>query len=202
MVKAANTQSGRTATADPASHLDQLESLQKTVMRPINRTVLDGWLNGSSERLNFLRDSVWGSIRWSRSIGRSTGATLAAGFSLRLQSYNVAYVGTSDGPVQQTTWVDLPSPSLWDAASDDDATYVVNYFGYYAQNNGLVFGNVLSFFLVGGWTHPLESSPIGYLLPHPLGYSFGSYDGQPIVLDEATVVKHSFLALEAWSVRL
>jgi hypothetical protein len=53
-----------------------------------------------------------------------------------------------------------------------------------------VLANLLRIQIVGKWTHHITIAGPGYLLPDPLGFTFGSFDGKAIVLDEVTLTYH------------
>jgi hypothetical protein len=126
---------------------------------------------------------------------------LADGFAFSLQDHFASYGFGSDGrPVTTGEGLhDLPPPSAWE--TDDDADhYRVVYFGYYNEYNAHVDRNELKVTIAGTWTNPTTLPR--YLLPNPLGYTFGSFDGSPIVLDDITIDEHVLEPVPRWVVKL
>jgi hypothetical protein len=161
---------------------------------------MDEWIAASPDRYKVFRDAFWGNIRWPKSIGRSEGASLADGFSFTFEDHFIDGKATPGGSGEKEEGVHaLPTPRLWDA--DDDADhYRVVYFGYYTEYNAHVDSNHLKVTIAGAWTNPARVPR--FLLPNPLGYSFGSFDGSPIVLDDMTVDQHVLIPVPRWSVKL
>lgn len=186
---------------DPAIRERELAAVASVLAHPFTQADMDQWISAGRDRYNVFRDTFWGNIRWSKSIGRSAGASLADGFAFALEDHFASYGFGSDGiPVTTGEGLhQLPAPSAWDA--DDDADhYRVVYFGYYTQYNGFVDRNELKVTIAGTWTNPTHLPR--YLLPSPLGFVFGSFDGSPIVLDDMTVEQHTLEPVPRWVMQL
>src|SRR5262249_55823700 len=175
-----------------------LADVAKFLDKPFNQASFDKWLDRSTERSRLLREAFLGTIRWPKSVGRAPGA-LSSGFSLTLKNHFIDPVSSRGaGDVSNEGYADMPPPSVWEAR-DDDTHYRVNYFGYYAKY-GHVDRNELTIKIVGQWDNPTKFAR--FLLPNPLGFRFGSFDGLPIVLDEVTVDQHFLTAKAPWVVKM
>jgi len=180
----------------------ELKSVRKLLDHPgPTQLAFDKWLTESPERGGVLHDTFWGSIRWPRSLGRSSAKTLSEGFSMTLRNHFTTHVSGAGGvDIVKDGWMEMPAPNMWDVA-DDSEHYRINYSGSYARYNLYVDRNELKVTIAGSWTNPSKFGP-RFLLPNPLGYWFGSFDGHPIVLDEITVESHLLRPVPVWSVRI
>jgi hypothetical protein len=177
----------------------ELADLIKVLGKPFNQSTIDKWLGKSSERLGILQDTFWGRIRWPKSLGRSPG-NLSDGFTLTLKNhFSLYYAGPGGEIIEKSGWINMAPPNMWDAP-DDETHYRVNYFGHYARYNLTVNANELNVEIVGSWDNPTKLRR--YLLPSPLGFVFGSFDGHPIVLDEITVEQHYLTPKSPWAVKI
>jgi hypothetical protein len=195
---AAQTQSPLT---NPDVRRRELESLAGTFTHPFTQVNIDRWVAAVAGRDRLLHDCFWGTIRWPRSLGRTTSANLANGFSLRLQFQYADYnAGKSGDEPDEQDWRDLPTPAMWEA-EDDSEHYRLIYAGSYIPLNVHVDKNRIDVTIVGKWTNPTLLPR--YLLPNPLGFQFSSVDGSPIVLEEITVEQHLLLAgVPRWAVKM
>jgi hypothetical protein len=163
--------------------------------QPFTHATLDKWLKEAPDRAKFFQNTFWGSIRWPKTLGRMPGR-LSNGFSLKLQNeFDIKSVGAGGEIIDKTGWIDMPSPSMWDA-DDDETHYRVDYFGSCAKKTLTTVTNRLEIKIVGTWDNPGKFAR--FLLPNPLGYSFGNFDGRPIVLAEATVEQHLLTPKQPW----
>lgn len=187
---------------DEAVVARELKDLTKLLERPgPTQGVLDKWVVASPERAGIFHDTFWGSIRWPKSLGRSSGANLWQGFSIALRNhFTIRSVIAGGGEVDREGYMQMAAPYLWDAA-DDSEHYRVNYSGTYARLNLNTDRNEVAVTIAGSWTNPSRFGA-HFLLPSPLGRAFGSFDGQPIVLDETTVELHVLQPVPVWSVEL
>jgi len=183
---------------DPTVRKRQFRELSKVLSRTFTKASIDAWLGASADRGKLFRNMFFGTIRWPKSIGRSTGASLASGFSLKLQYHFATYsFGAGGSVIENDGNVDLPDPTSFDAPDDADH-YKVLYNGFYVPYNLIVDRNEMRVTIVGSWTNQLHLRR--FLLPNPLGFVFGSFDGHPIVLDEMTVDQHLIAPGTIWSV--
>jgi len=83
---------------------------------------LDNWISQAiADRTKFMTDTVWGAIRWQKSIGRSLGPTLASGFRVEHRYLEMNWAIQADGtPKDLSKWVQSSEPSVWDMPDDDD----------------------------------------------------------------------------------
>ena len=176
----------------------ELKDLYKALAHSFTQSSVDAWLKVSATRPRVFKDTFFGCIRWPKSIGNSVAGSLASGFSLALRNHFVLYqVGPGGEIIEKDGWMDMPTPLMWDGEDDADH-YRVNFGGTYAQSSLYVTGNELTVSIVGSWTNRF---PERFLLPNPLGYIFGSYDGHVIVLDPITVDQHLLGPVPLWSVK-
>lgn len=115
------------ASLNPVTHeLDsvlverELETFSTVLLSPVTRERLDDWAGGTMIRADILSDTVWGTIRWRKSLGRPLAASLAAAFVIEHRSWQTELV--IDKGVGR--WVKLtiphPEPSKWDGPHDDE----------------------------------------------------------------------------------
>ncbi|HVO88007.1 MAG TPA: hypothetical protein VMV45_05665 [Casimicrobiaceae bacterium] len=191
---------GAGSPLDPRMHDEHLAALKDVLGHPFTHASIRQWTQVSLERRLAFKDFFWGCIRWPRSIGRSKGASLADGFALSVAYRTDEYADGGGGSLAtKEGWHDLPAPLLWDA-QDDAEHYRVNFAGTYAEYNLYINANRLEVKIAGAWTHPYPLPR--FLLPQPLGYWFGSFDGSPIVLDDITVEQHLIEGLHPWAVKM
>jgi hypothetical protein len=177
-----------------------LHGLRDELSGRFSQARLDVWLSVSAGRFRALEQTYFGMIRWPKSLGRTVAGTLASGFAISGQYHLINPV--TDGAIDLNGhWADLPPATSWDAA-DDDQHYRVNYFGNYMKFSAKVLANLLKIQIVGQWTHHITVAGPGYLLPDPLGFTFGSFDGKAIVLDEVTLRFNPIDAGASWSQRI
>ena len=200
MAKGSNT--AAPAPIDPAVRAREFEKLSELLHRhPLNQAHLDEWIRAAGDRHHVLQDMFFGTIRWPKSIGRSSTGTLASGFSLKLRNhFNVYYVGAGGEVIDKDGYMDMPDPNSWDVIDDADH-YKVVYGGWYARYNLYVDRNELRVEIHGAWTTSPRLTH-RFLLPNPPGFIFGSFDGRPIALDEITVEQHLFRSEPVWSIKM
>src|SRR5215469_13728432 len=138
----------------------ELKSLSKVLDHPApTQVALDKWLTESPERGGVFHDTFWGSIRWPRSVGRSSAKTLAEGFSMTLRNHFTTHtVGAGGVDIVKEGWRKMPAPNMWDVA-DDSEHYRINYSGYYTRYNLYVDRNELKVAIAGSWTNPSKFNP-------------------------------------------
>jgi len=160
---------------------------------------MDDWIRVSADRKQVFRCMFFGTIRWPKTIGRSSLPLLNSGFTLKLRNHFTLYtVGAGGEIIENDGYMDMPEPNLWDAP-DDAEHYLVRYAGYYAKYSEIIDRNELSVTISGAWTSELHLTN-RFLLLKPLGYVFGSFDCQVIVLDPITVERHLIQPVPVWSV--
>jgi len=170
-----------------------LQSLETLLSHRLTDAALQDWLSAARSGFQALQDMFFGAISWPKSYGRSGSGTLASGFSIIGQFHAIDPVDEGGGINPSDTWRPLDPVTLWDAP-DDDTHHHVNYYGFYRRFNAYVLANKIDVKLTGRWTHPLQLVGPGYLLPNPLGFVFGRFDGRPIFLDEIVLDFHPILA--------
>ena len=97
----------------------ELQTLEPLFKLPITKLGLDGWVGGSSPRAELVADTIWGTIRWAKSLGRPTSPTLAQAFVIEHVHHQVE----TDYTPGKTGFVDLFPPhtglTKWDGPEDE-----------------------------------------------------------------------------------
>jgi hypothetical protein len=107
---------------DQDAHEGELKSLQELLVQPVTLPRLEDWISHAiDDRTKFMEDTVWGTIRWPKSVGRSLGPTLASGFLVQHSFLEMNWAVRADGtPQNLSKWVLSSEPSLWDMPGDDE----------------------------------------------------------------------------------
>ena len=127
--------SSQPATKDLARRAQELRGLQAELVRPPTKEWLRSWTAKAADlRAPLLKDTIWGTIRWKKSIGRSLGPTLASGFQVEHWYLAMNWGERGDGSVKDLSkWVQSAEPpSLWDLPDDGDY-HQVGYLCYGAR---------------------------------------------------------------------
>jgi hypothetical protein len=81
--------SGRTLTHDPlvrsaatTGEDKELGNLGHVLANPFSQSTINDWVGASSDRQKVAEEMYFGTIRWPKSVGRSTAPTLSQGFNL------------------------------------------------------------------------------------------------------------------------
>ena len=124
----------------------------------------------AEEHRNLLADSVTGTIRWHKSLGRPHALTLAEGFTIEHEYNTVSlFVLPPNAGKPMTHWVQLPEPFKWDLPEENDE-YVVGFIAAAPQSQA----NHLRVRLAKhvSWAHLPQVAGPGYLRIDPLGDYF------------------------------
>lgn len=174
---------------DPAAHERQLRSLKGELVRPPTMARLDEWISGAiDDRTKFMTDTVWGTIRWEKSVGRSLGPTLASGFRVEHWYLEMNWAVRADGtPKSLSKWVQAAGPSVWDMPDDGDHHQV----GYMCRAQRPWLNEVIVRFSdKEPWDSPLYvrvSSTYRSIVPAEQRFRMG--EANHVVLDESKIVK-------------
>lgn len=115
----------QTHEVDPALAQVQLASFQDLLDQPMTEPRFKRWATEISGRdvllvSETLAGTLWGTIRWPKSLGRPRGATFAGAFELEHIHWQRVLDMSPDGTAR---FVDLvaphPAPSKWDGPHDD-----------------------------------------------------------------------------------
>jgi hypothetical protein len=173
---------------DPRVKTKELGNLGHVLANPFSQSTINDWVGASSDRQKVAEDMYFGTIRWPKSVGRSTAPTLSQGFNLvcvARQTISSHVAGGADR--LDHLFVTLAPPLVWDVA-DDDEHFRVNYAGYGMRTHDIDDYNNLQVYIAGSWTGPVRVTG-RFRLPDPLGHYF--YDlGSPVALSETTVREH------------
>jgi hypothetical protein len=107
---------------------EKLTKIVGELTEPVHIEAVTEWTANIPE----LKDTIWGSIQWRKSLGRPAGRRPADGFSILHQSH-------PPGPYDAKTgkFVDLPAPhnepTKWDGPEDDEY-YRVTFMVWEAPN--------------------------------------------------------------------
>jgi hypothetical protein len=174
----------RDATNLSAS-LRDLKSFGREFLRPPSTESFEKWIRAGTDRTSFFTDTLWGTIRWRKSIGRSLGPTLASGFRIEHWYEFLNWkIGPGGEPINISEWIELPTPSSWDLA-EEGGEYRVNYLSRIVRG----FPNVvkITFAEHQPWDTPLaariRSSRRRIIAPDP----FIVRDAKFVVLEDARV---------------
>jgi hypothetical protein len=118
----------RNAALEGVKYERALAGFQEELIRPVTLKSLQKWVSeAATDRTKFLHDTVWGTIRWETSVGRSLGPTLASGFRIEHWYHELNWAIQGDGtPVDLSRWVQAPDPSVWDMR-DAEGFHQVGY---------------------------------------------------------------------------
>ena len=87
----------------------------------IDHDVFSDWAGDDSGREGFLAYSVWGTIRWDRSLGRPAGASMASGFVVTHDAYWKTFLLTANGILEKAAWFAQGDVALYDLPDDGDS---------------------------------------------------------------------------------
>lgn len=172
---------------DPAARARALASLSDLLRAPLTMGRLSSWVASDvSVHEPFLKDHVFGKIRWKKSIGRSLGPTLASGFRGEVWFHYLNWAIGPDGiPVDIGKWVQEPEPYFWDLPDDGDLFQVgYGFWGVRPWVNAVI----LEFAGNQPWDSPLQARmrrTYRRIVPEEQDFYFGSADYA--VLDDATI---------------
>jgi hypothetical protein len=178
----------RFADLDPEVRTRELSSLQEVLTRPLTRRRLSAWIGQSRLRRLLLAGSMWGTIRWKKSLGRPLAPSLAAGFAVEHRYFKWHFVVTEAGPKQVGTWLDLPAPALYDLPDSGDE-HRVGIMSLHAER---FFSNHVTVRLAPGghWDHPFLALMAGYKRIEPAEQHFSFIEEGAFVMLQACRVVH------------
>jgi len=106
----------------------ELRDFPATLGSTVTKERLDGWAKDSVIRTDILEGTIWGSIRWRKTLGRPLVSTLAAAFVIEHLSWQeeLDIVNGAGRWIRLT--VPHAEPSKWDAAENDEF-YQINFMG-------------------------------------------------------------------------
>jgi hypothetical protein len=166
----------------------ELLHLKDMVARPdpITLVTLSDFISASDNRKALLAGSVWGGIRWPKSLGRPKTPSITAGFNIVHEFKVIDYEDLGGGSYQDTsTFRTQPAPSFWDASSASE--YRVAFF-FFAGGGGINPNRLIVSLASVHW----DINPhirAGRLRLDPYGYSdFGNL-GERVVFPDF-VVQH------------
>lgn len=155
---------------DPKVHARELGNL-KDVIDSITEERLTSWIRENTEdRSKLLADTVWGHIRWPKSLGRPSDPLMGNGFVIEHSFYFVTHAVIQGGDIiEKGKWLPLPEPSKWNAQDDDDH-YRVNF----VTSAPRVFQNRLEVRFNDDviWRNPNEFIAAGYRRIDPQAWWF------------------------------
>lgn len=109
----------------------------------VKRHVVDGPLRDQLG-ITLYDETAWGTIRWSRAIGRPETPTLAGGFGIIHQYEFYVRMGQNpDGSARFfEKWIDGNEPVVWDGVEEEE-TYTVNFMvrGIHKWTNRIIIGS-------------------------------------------------------------
>jgi hypothetical protein len=105
---------------DPAQVERELASFQSVLDLPIVEERLDGWLEDSAIRKMMFANTVWGTIRWPKSLGRPLSHTLASAFVIDHVHWDSIPEFYDGGIKYIQLLAPHPEPSKWDGPDDEN----------------------------------------------------------------------------------
>ncbi|HYK42452.1 MAG TPA: hypothetical protein VE007_08685 [Thermoanaerobaculia bacterium] len=165
-----------------------LAGLSTEVLQPPTMKGLKSWVSEAArDRTLFITDTVWGTIRWKKWVGRSLGPTLASGFLVEHFFHEIRGNDLGGGVVQDTSrWVKGPAPSVWDMP-DDAEHHQVGYMFWVKRP--WVNAVTISFAEKQPWGSQLSAfvrTRVRVIVPDRQDFWLG--DATFAVLDETTVI--------------
>jgi len=147
------------------------------------------WAAAGIDRVSLLKHTIWGNIRWPKSIGRSLGPTLASGFTVVHWFDYINGVVVAPGVVEdQSKWVRGDVPSVWDMPDAGDH-YHVSF-----QCDAAVFPNVIA---VDFAEHQAWDNNLQIRLRSTTRQIVGPDDEQPFMVDpDRYIVLSDFTIVE------
>ena len=150
---------------------------------PITHLTLSDFISASDNRRALLAGSVWGGIRWPKSLGRPKTPSITAGFNIVHEFKRIELVDGGAGGISDIGefWTQ-PAPSVWDASSASEYRVAFFFFAGGGINPNRL---IVSLANVHWDINPHIRS--GYLRLDPYGYSdFGNL-GERVVLPDFEV---------------
>jgi hypothetical protein len=149
---------------DPVLAERELASFQTVLGLPITGEQLDHWFKDGMVRRdllsNIFSNTVWGTIRWRKSMGRPLAPTLASAFVIEHISWQSETIGIT--PTGEPKYTDLvvphPEPSKWDGPGDEDY-YRVSFMAETAQQQSQIRVNFAAHI---AWEHRTAFVRRGY----------------------------------------
>jgi hypothetical protein len=175
----------------PAVIERELANLQVELNPPLTAEAVDRWSGRIRDRKKLFSDTVWGKIRWPKSLGQPIAPTLANAFvieHIHWQSIKIVEEG-------ELRYVDIISPhqepSKWDVP--DEQYYQVSFMTEYAQGRGnrirVHFSSQIA------WEHLSQITHPGYRDIEPSERHFNQEEGL-IVLDLFELMSRRYVRIE------
>ena len=166
-----------------------LRSLKGELVRPPSMERITKWISQAvNDRTKFMTDTVWGIIRWEKSVGRSLGPTLASGFRIEHWYLEMNWAVRADGtPKDLSKWVRGAEPSAWDMP-DDAGHHQVGYM--FRAQRPWVNEVIVRFSDTTPWDSPLYvrlRSTHRAIVPPEQYFTMG--EANHAVLDETRIVE-------------
>jgi hypothetical protein len=164
-----------------ASFIQETISLRQELANGLTPAGLSKWAGESETRFLVLQDTVWGQIKWPKSVGRPLTPSLSAGFQIWHKYNYFTFAEVAPGDYQKTSVSALrPDPLKWDAPDETD-NYVVGYFAQAVRG----WSNEIGVNLASGVFWGAHLRP-GYNVIDPPYYFFQEVQ-ERIVLSDFTV---------------
>src|SRR5882724_6039938 len=95
-------------------------SLAHTLTGGVDKGILTNWVGDIADRRVFTAGTVWGSIRWTKGLGRSIGPTLASGFNIQhFGLTSVWLIGVNGKIIHKGGWTHIDDVGAWDLPEDE-----------------------------------------------------------------------------------
>ncbi len=157
---------------DPVAAERELETLHTVLLSPITTERLVSWTSGSVIRADILANTIWGTIRWRKTLGRPTVPVLASAFVIEHRSWQEELnIVNGVGHWERIT-VPHGEPSKWDGPEDDEF-YRVSFMSASTQLETRIR---VDFASAAGWERPIHIIGRGFndIEPHWRWFATGS----------------------------
>lgn len=173
---------------DPAQFVRELASFQTELTRPITGKLLDVWIAGIETREFLLAGTVWGTIRWRKSLGRPLLSPMSGAFEIRHGFWQEKTDYVEGGYKTVEIYAPLAPPSKWDGPDDDDYHRVSFTAEAKAGDEQLI---AVAFAAGVPWqpTKPFQRASHRVIDPPQRGFH---HDGRRTVLEPFNVIRKSF----------
>jgi hypothetical protein len=119
-------------TFDSVAVAHELHDFPAVLGPAVTKEGLDRWAKGTDIRAGILKDTIWGTIRWRKSIGRPLVAALADAFVIEHRSWQEKLNIVNGVGRWERLMIPHSEPSKWDGRESDEF-YQVNFMGSSTQ---------------------------------------------------------------------
>lgn len=164
--------------------IKETQALEWDLLKGLDVARLEDWIGDSDLRQELLKNTVFGRIRWSKSLGAPISPTLNQGFTILHWNTTINVSYGPDGAVETSNTTLQAEPFKWDAQEDTDH-YSVGFFTYvrleYIQTFQPTFASGVA------WPHFLDS----YRQIDPVSRAISEFN-TTVILPDFSIVSHIY----------